>query len=207
MPSPPCCLAAGFFLVIDATLPAEQARADWADAYSGAANQADRVCLHALKTRSLRRCSQPIASQTNNQPINGDLSTPSEATRAGHATDDERGLSAPAHPASFPPTLSGDWLQARQMIDADFDFVSRFFVVQLVAHLSLNVFKQPHDAVDADLVAHCPVIKFAVPQVMPLLNSADAPTQVVNAADADIVRLQGELRGHQQQQNSGQVGG
>jgi hypothetical protein len=104
------------------------------------------------------------------------------------------------------PTLSRDCLQARQIIDADFDFVSRFFVAQLVPHLSLNVLKQAHDAVDPDLVAHCPIIKFAVLQIIPLLNSADAPTQVVNAADADAVRLQGELRRHQQQQNSGQVG-
>jgi hypothetical protein len=110
------------------------------------------------------------------------------------------------HPASFSPTLSRDCLQARQIIDAVFDFVSRFFVAQLVPHLSLNVLKQAHDAVDPNLVGHCPVIKFAVLQIIPLLNSADAPTQVVNAADADAVRLQGELRGHQQQQNSGQVG-
>jgi hypothetical protein len=92
------------------------------------------------------------------------------------------------------------------MIDADFDFVSRFFVIQLGPNLSLNVFKQAHDAVDPDLVPHLAVIKFAVLQVIPLLNFGDAPAKVLNTADADVVRLQVELRRRQQQQNSGYVG-
>jgi len=132
---------------------------------------------------------------------------PCQAARRDAPGEGRRGRpSPPALPANFSPTLLTNWLQVRQMIDANSYFVSRFFVAQLVPHLCLNVIKQAHDAVDADLVAHRAVIKFAVPQIIPLLNSADAPTQVVDASNANAVRLQGELRGRQQKQNSEYVG-